>query len=210
MVSELVSFAVVHQIAAVLIERKLARPKKGVPVSWLKSSSKERQWQRQVDDFLDHLSEKAAQFGVLSRLYLVPLLPYAAAGSLFYFQRHLLLRVATRGIRGLQQLPDRLADSWQSLVEFDEEGDAGADETPIDHAEVDEGVDPPRGSLRFPTATPASTTAVRPRRPPSPLSPPTNGRVNLRSLDRVQRRSWWDRWTTPSSEWHRHNPGALY
>lgn len=157
---------------------------------------------------MDHLSEKAAQIGVFSRLYLVPLLPYAAAGSLVFFQRHLLLRVATRGMRGLQQLPDRLTESWQSLVEFDEDGDAGADETPIDRAEVDEGVDPPRGSLRFPTATPApaSTTPARPRRPPSA----NNGRVNLRSLDRVQRRSWWDRWTTPSSEWHRHNPGALY
>lgn len=182
------------------------RPKKGVPASWLKSTSKKRQWQNQVDDFLDHLNDKAAQVAALSRTYLVPLLPYAAAGSLLFFQRHLLFRTALWGIRGLRELPDRVAESWQSLVEFEDDGDVEPDETPIDRAEVEEGVVPPRGSLRFPTST--TGTPVSP--PIRPRKPSGNDRVDLRSLDRVSRRSWWDRWTTPSSEWHRHNPGALY
>lgn len=201
---------IIFQIAAVLIDRKLSRPKKGVPSSWLKPSAKRRQLNGQFSSLLQHFGEKGANLLNFGRSYIVPLLPYAALGSILFFQRGLIMHIAGASLQSLQKVKSRVANSFQPSD--DEYGNGGGETegNTVDKNERDEGVTRPRfgGTIRIPSgdrvSASSSQDAVQQRaKKGAPTRPEREGRVNIRSYEQVRRGSMWDQWVIQSGGWRK-------
>lgn len=119
-----------------MIDRRLVRPKKGIPVNWRRKgdfNSNKRDWGR----LTKHFSETLRDTITWTKLYVLPFLPTIIIGATAWLQRDLLLGIAQglwsrvsirrtqtdeedeyRRNSGWQQPQDTSSHSWSSKLDL--------------------------------------------------------------------------------------------
>lgn len=188
------------QIAAVLIERKLNRPKKGIPASWRKSGSVTKKNQLEWQSVVQHITETAGRAVDFARQNVLPFLPVILLGGALYFQRETLIYMARNIWSSAQDVKLRITQRANDAKQRREAADR--ERIVLGTIRV-----PSRGSSKSesnsksnPFQRKSSNNAVI-----SSGKSSNNGRVNLRAYNMASKRSFLDDLDIHSSIWRKKN-----
>lgn len=184
---------ILSQIASVLIERRLSRPKKGVPSSWLKSSSKKLKFDEHLSAVIKHFTARTNQLLKFGLTFIVPLLPFAAIGLVSFFQRNLLMAIGGVLVQNIAKLKTRAIEFLLFDEIKDEDQVQSVDDSIFDRAEQKEGTvrRGAVGSISMPTFTLKSNVSSE------------DIRVNIHDYDKATRSSLWNKLNLRISAWRK-------
>jgi hypothetical protein len=170
------------QIAIVLIERGLSRPKKGVPSSWLKSHARQQEFGDHLLAILRNFSSSTVQILKFGQSVVVPLLPFAAVGFIAFFQQNLLMSIGEIIAQNIGTMKSRAIDFFLFNEVEDEDQVQSMNDLIIDRSEQEEDNVRRRvvGTIPMPTFSLKDNALTE------------KMRVNLYDYDKVTRSSIWN------------------
>lgn len=181
------------QIAIVLVERGLSRPKKGVPSSWLKSHARQQEFGDHLLAILRNFFSSTVQVLKFGQSVIVPLLPFTAMGLIAFFQRNLLLAIGEIIAQNIGSMKSRAIDFFLFNEVEDDDQVQSMDDLVIDRSEQEEDNVRRRvvGTIPMPTFSLKDNALTE------------KTRVNLYDYDKVTRSSIWNNLNLRIAGWRK-------